>query len=70
MDGAQVEAGAKRTDGENGNWTPAEPIVRRGRKKEEVECDGVGFGELAHPWRRDLGWRSREWGGLGVEEEE
>lgn len=42
-----METGAKQTDGE------------KGEEKEEVECDGGGFGELTHPWRRDLGWLSR-----------
>lgn len=38
---------------------------RKGEEKEEVECDGCGFGELTHPWRHDLGWLSGEWGGGG-----
>lgn len=64
----RLRLGAKRTEVENGNWTAAEPIVGRGRKEEEVECDGGGFGELTHPWQRDLGWLSRGWrrgGGMG-----
>lgn len=65
----KLRLGAKRTEVENGNWTAAEPIVGRERKKEEVECDGGGFGELTHPWRRDHGWLSRGWRrgqGMGV----
>lgn len=64
MDRVEVETAAKHTDGEKGNWTAAE-----GEEKEEVECDGGGFGELTHPWRHDLGWLSGgRLGGGGWEE--